>query len=418
MGTEISAHSPNGDPGGKDVSPSDPALIIYTSGTTGTPKGVVLSHQNILSNIEGVIPYFEFNPEDHFLSLLPLSHTLEFTAGFVLPLTFGATITYLRAPVASEITTTMKEVSPTVFIAVPLVYKHLHKGIMRRLASLPTMSRAFMSLAKRISFLRPTLARRIAEAFGGKMRYWIVGGAPIDPNLLLDLELMGIEVLQGYGLSEASPLLTVNPPGRNRRGTVGLPLTNVRVKIAASPGEERGEILAQGDNIMTGYYRNRKATSEAIRDGWLHTGDVGILDEAGYLTIVGREKNMIVTPGGENVYPEEIETLLERCHLVKEISVFGQKEGDGVGEKVCAVVVPDLEVHQALPKDERKRPVETLLEEEIRTILKTVAPYKRIAEWVLHPDELPKTPLRKKKMDEIRRFFSEKRKQKTGVKAG
>lgn len=391
------------------ATPDDVAAIIYTSGTTGRPKGVMLSHRNILADARGAQQVIHLRSDDIFLSVLPLHHTFECTGGLICPVDAGATVTYARSMKSRDLLDDMRGTSATVMLGVPLLFEKLHAGILRGVSQKPLPVRAmFRGMMGLVRGLRAGLGahagravfRGLREKAGlGTLRLLICGGAPLPASIPQGFEDLGISFVQGYGLTETSPVLTVNPAERPRHDSVGVPVPGVEVRIDGANPEGIGEIVARGDILMRGYYNNPEMTAEAVRDGWFHTGDLGRFDRDGYLHICGRSKNMIVTRGGKNVYPEEIETVLNASPLVLESLVYGVPEADGGGEAIAAIVVPDRERFEQMG-EERGRPyaweeMEAAVRAAARAVNAEMADYKRIREMSVRAEELPKTSTRK-----------------------
>jgi long-chain acyl-CoA synthetase len=318
--------------------PGDTAQLIYTSGTTGNPKGVILTHGNLITNLIQVnrqIPVV--TPDFRFLSLLPLSHMFEQMGGFFTPLSHGSSIVYLRTLKPSAIMEALAEEDIHAIIAVPRLLQLLKGSVERALAGkhLWHLFRRLLALAERLPpLLRRYLFFPVRRRFGRHFTLFVSGGAPLSPELYRFWNAMGFTVVEGYGLSECSPVLTVNTPGKEVPGSVGTPLPGVALRIAD------GEVLARGDNVFPGYYRNERATADAFTaDGWFRTGDLGEVDGSGYLRIKGRMKELIVTGAGVNVYPDGIESELNQCGGVREGCVIGLDRGGG--EEVHAVLLLD-----------------------------------------------------------------------------
>ena len=307
--------------------PEDTAQLIYTSGTTGNPKGVVLTHKNLIANILQInqqVPII--TAEFSFLSLLPLSHMFEQMGGFLTPLYRGATIIYLRTLKPSAIMAALSEEDIYVIMSVPRLMQLLKTSIEQELAEKQLLA-PFRRLTQLTTGLPQGLKRMlyfpVQRKFGRHFTVFVSGGAPLAPDLFRFWNSMGFIVLEGYGLTETSPVLCVNTMERQQAGSVGPPLPGVRLKLAAK------EVLVQGDNVFPGYYENEQATRDAFTaDGWFRTGDLGELDPDGWLIIKGREKELIVTGSGVNVYPDDLETVLNRIGGVKESCVVGLKRGD------------------------------------------------------------------------------------------
>ncbi|MFA5839909.1 MAG: AMP-binding protein [Candidatus Margulisiibacteriota bacterium] len=376
-----------------NVNPADLAAIVYTSGTTGNAKGVMLSHKNIMSNVLAVGKLFPLGPGDNFLSVLPLHHTFETTCGFLGAFSLGCSITYTESLKSYVLIRNMQETGVTVMCGVPLLYQLIYDGIMREVddKGMGKMFAVLLFISKVSKFLiginiGKILFAAIHKKFGGKIRFFVTGGAAIDPQLIRNFELLGFAIVQGYGLTESSPILTCCTLKKNKIGSVGRAIQDVKIKIAGS--EPVGEILASGPNIMQGYYKRLDLSNEVLKHGWLYTGDVGYLDEEGYLFITGRNKDVIVTGAGVNVYPEELEPLLGRCPEIKEACIIGTKQnalGRRGNEQVAAIIVA------------KSADLENSIRLFIEGLNKTLPEYKRIAKVVFRQEELPKTRLLKVK---------------------
>lgn len=381
------------------VLPDQLAAIIFTSGTMGRPKGVMLSHRNICSNIMDTCRSIYIDSRDHFLSVLPVHHTYECTAGFLIPLFRGAVISYCEN--LRRVAENMAETRATVMLGVPLlfeaIYKRIQEGIRAkgetkfRIAL--TMAAVFETPFRRS--IRKKLFNAVHSKFGGRLRLLISGGAAINPEVAYGFRQLGIHFVQGYGMTEASPIIAVNRDRAFRDSAAGLPLAGVEVKI------EDGEILARGDNIMQGYYHDPQATAATLLDGWLRTGDLGELDADGFLYVRGRMKAVIVTSGGKKIYPEEIETELMHSALVAECLVCEGRDHKSGEAEVRALVVPNFEaIAQKLQRPADAVPfseVESLIQAEIRRISNRLAPYKRIRQLEVRREEFSKTTTRKVK---------------------
>jgi len=376
--------------------PGDMAELIYTSGTTGNPKGVILTHRNLVANllqVNGHIPVV--TPDFTFLSLLPLSHMFEQMGGFFTPLYRGATITYIRTLKPSAIMEALGEEDIYAIIAVPRLLQLLKGSIERELEAkgLGSIFRRLLKAGERMPRgQRSILFWPISRKFGRNFALFVSGGAPLDPEIFRFWDTLGFTVVEGYGLTECSPVLTANTVERQVMGSVGLPLAGVELRL------EGGEILARGDNIFPGYYRNDEATRGAFVDGWFRTGDLGELDQDGWLRIKGRSKELIVTGAGVNVYPDEIEAILNRTPGVREACVIGLNRG--MGEEVHGVLIPD----------DSGRP----LEEIIREVNAQLDQLHQITSFTVWPDgEFPKTTTLK-----IRKFQVKERVEQGGGAAG
>ncbi|MGH7783567.1 MAG: AMP-dependent synthetase/ligase, partial [Candidatus Binatia bacterium] len=328
------------------------ASLIFTSGTTGTPKAVMLSHKNFTNMISMLSSVLDMDITDGVLSVLPMHHTFEFSAGFLTPFSNGTQITYLDELTAEELTRSIENGHVTGMVGVPALWEMLHRRIKSRLRERGDwIADAADNLIEFNAWLRdntpfnfgPIVFFPIHQGMGGKMRYLISGGSALSEKVQKDLHGLGFTVLEGYGLTESSPVLTVARPGNKLlRGSVGKPLPGVEVKIDNPDDTGVGEVIARGQNIMLGYYNNEEATEAVLQDRWLKTGDLGRIDEDGNLFIVGRSKDVIIDSNGKNIYPDEIEDHYGKSPFIKELSIVGFPDDDG-GEKISALVVPDYE---------------------------------------------------------------------------
>jgi len=391
----LASPSPPGDPG-PGGSPDDLASIIYTSGTTAFPKGVMLRHRNFQANFLGIVRLGAVTPGDNFLSLLPLHHSLPFMANLIVPLFSRARITYLQSLKAEAILNCLREQQVTILVVTPQVLQHFYQGIRRRLEELPLGLGALLAAALNLGGrleprlgcnLAGPLSRRLRGVLGRQFRFFISGGARLPEDLALNLGKLGFEVLEGYGLTETAPVVTMNPPAAPRPGSVGQPLSGVEVIIEHPDADGVGEILIRGDNVMAGYYQNEAATREANRDGWFASGDLGRLDRDGYLYLTGRLKDIIVLASGKNVSAEEVAQHYLHSRKIKEIHVMP----DAREEKLVAVVVPDFDHFRETGESDIYGEVKWQLE----FYSQQLEPYKRIKDFVLTNQELPKTRLGK-----------------------
>ena len=332
------------------IGPQDVATIIYTSGTTGPPKGVMLSHANVVANVLELSRVFDFDHRDKVLSLLPLSHIFERVAHYLM-FYCGVSIAYAES--IEKVPVNMQEVKPTVVACVPRFFEKLHDRVMesRQLSSglKRTLGEWAFGVGERhtrhvlqgtspppgLAFQRFLASKlvfsKLQQRIGGRLRFFISGGAPLDPSLAEFFLSAGILVLEGYGLTETSPVIAVNVPNCFRFGTVGQPLPGLEVRIA-----EDGEVLTRGPSVMLGYYNRPEETREVIKEGWFHTGDIGHLDPDGFLKITDRKKDLIVTAGGKNVAPQPIERLLKSSPVLLNAVVLGDRR-----PYLCALVVPN-----------------------------------------------------------------------------
>ncbi|HEY8203527.1 MAG TPA: AMP-binding protein [Pyrinomonadaceae bacterium] len=387
------------------VSPQSVASLIFTSGTTGRPKGVMLSHRNLTSMVSMLSSVFDMDTSDGVLSVLPLHHTFEFSTGFLTPLSRGAQITYLDELNSENLAKAIKNGHVTGMVGVPALWELLHRRIKNRLHEQSKLIGDTADLLIKLNaWLRDKTPLNFGQIFfypihegmGGRVRYFISGGSALSEKIQRDFQGLGFTILEGYGLTEASPVLTVTrPENRMLAGTVGRPLPGVQIDIKDPDPSGVGEVIARGPNVMLGYFGNEEATREALVDRWLYTGDLGRLDDDGNLYLVGRSKDIIVDTNGKNVYPDEVEEVYQDSPYVKELSVFGLP--DGIGEKVACIVVPDNEYDIALSHAE----VRSKIEEHFREVSSRLPYYKRVKVLHFTEEELPRTATRKVKRREV-----------------
>ena len=394
-----------------NVTGNDVAVLSFTSGTTGPSKAIVLTHRNLVSNAVAGTRWMDVGPDDRLVSILPLNHLFEQTAGLLIPLIVGASVTYPGSLNPRTILEAMRSTEATLMLMVPAMARLLRKRILSALGSQPPWKqrlfhagRRMAPAARRIGLrLDRLLFREVHRAFGGRMRFFICGGAPLDPRLAQFFSQLGLPILEGYGLSEAAPVVSCNTLTNYALGSVGKPLPGVEVTIRAPDGggEAVGEICVRGPNVMAGYFEDAEATAEVLQDGWLATGDLGRVDTAGYLYVVGRLKDVIVSESGKNVYPAEIEAEIGLCPHVRETCVLGVRTGNGAGvdEEIVALVAVDDEALAA----EHDCNHEDLLRDEIRGACARLADYKRPKRFGLWPGEFPRTTTLKVKKHEVRR---------------
>lgn len=374
------------------------ASILFTSGTTVSPKAVQLSHANFIANARALLEYHSVDTSDELLSVLPMYHAFEFTGGFLVPLLRGATITYVERLNGPEILTAMQATGTTKMLAVPRLLQLFHQSIESALADSGAVKRGIFRMLGLLSDLSGrrfarTLFRSVHRKFGGRLRMFVCGGSRLDPELFDVFERIGFAVCEGYGLTETAPVLTVNPPDRRRRGSVGLALRNVELDIRNKNLEGVGEVWARGPSIMHGYLKNPQATEEVLVDGWFRTGDLGRLDAEGFLHLTGRTKDLIVTAAGRNVYPDEVELAYRDLPYIRELCVFGMPSDDGLGDIVHAVAVIDADAAPELDRSSMEREIRIAAE----TIAAGLPAHKRISRFHFWDRELPKTSTLKAK---------------------
>lgn len=377
---------------------TDTAVILYTSGTTGRSKGAMLSHANIVSNIYGAKKHFKLDNSIHTLSFLPINHVFEQVCGVLLPLSLGGKISFCES--LKKLGENLAEVKPTFFLAVPVVYRMILDRVMKNINS-----KKLSQLLFSVPLTRSIVTAKVRQAFGSGTIF-ISGGAALDPAIAEGMTEFGLSIYQGYGITETSPIISAEQPGGKRLGTIGRLLDRVEVRIAEPNDEGVGEIIVKGPNVMQGYYKNPQATAEVLSDGWYSTGDLGFLSPDGFLTISGRVKNLIVTPNGKNVYPEEVENELLKSPFIAEVMVYGHRV-DATSEEIHAIIYPEQEALDNQCRIDGKSPmseadVEALLRVEVQKACKGLADYKRVRKFTIREDEFPKTTTRK-----IKRFAVE-----------
>ncbi len=394
--------------------------IVYTSGTTGLSKGVMLTHRNIMFEVSVAPPLVNLSEKDRLLSILPLNHTYESTAGLYAPLWSGCSILYSHVLNPKVVLQLISRNRITKMLVVPLFLEKITDAIIRNIEKSGFVLKSFLKMLLGMASMSKSLigsnaiSKRLLSVIRHKsglssIDLFISGAAPLPARVSNFMELLGFNILQGYGLTECAPVATLNPMNKPKNTSVGKPLPGVEVKIHNPNEEGIGEIWIKGPNVMKGYYKNPEATAEVLVDGYLRTGDLGYIDEEGYVYITGRIKNVIVTHGGKNVYPEEIEEKLNEFPYVLESLVVGRKidEKDMTGEEIFAYIVPDF----GYIEFERETPIHKIDFKEIEEIISNVVKelnsklpeYKRIKGYKILTEELPKTSTRK-----IKRYLFQK----------
>lgn len=388
------------------------ALIIYTSGTTGAPKGVEISFNNMLTQLKDLSDlyhrFFGNKKITSLLSILPMNHLFELTVGFSMILSWGLSVYYTKSLKPKDILSIMQEKNINFMIVVPAFLKLLKTGIESELKAAPkhvqVMFKVMYALTKFIPSytVRKMMFRSIHKKFGGQFYGCISGGAPLDVSVGVFFERIGIRVFQGYGLTETSPVVSVNYDKCNDIASVGRPLKSVEAKV----DEQTGELLLRGPSVMKGYYKRPELTAQVLEeDGWLHTGDIANIDKDGHIHITGRIKNMIVLSGGKKVFPEEVESVLEKSDKFQEVCVFGASRTSGNKEgteDIVAVVVPNEDFASQCSEEELNAKVR----EEVKILSTHLAPYKRPVNIVVNKTPLPKTTTRKIKRKEVKELVN------------
>ncbi len=387
----------------KSAGPDDVASLIFTSGTTGNPKGVMLTHRNFSSLISKLAGSFEMGVGDGVLSVLPLHHTFEFSAGFLTPFSRGAEISYIDELTTDRIGDVLETGRITGMIGVPALWQLFHRKMTQELASKPRFIEEAMKglmaingeLRNRSSLnLGKLLFWPVHRKFGGNIKYLVSGGSALPDDVHKAFHALGFSLTEGYGLTESAPVLTVTENSNKRLpGTVGRALPGIELKISSPDGEGIGEVIARGPNVMAGYFEDRESTDVVLKDGWLHTGDLGRIDDEGRLYLAGRQKDVIIDANGKNVYPDELEELYGKHKHVKELSIVGFADEAGA-EKVACLCVPD---YFERPREEVRRE----LEEHFRLVSAEMPFYRRVKLLRLWDAELPRTSTRKVKRKQV-----------------
>jgi long-chain acyl-CoA synthetase len=348
-------------------------------------------------------------PTDNFISILPLHHTFECTCGFLTPLSIGASITYARGLASKQIVEDIKNNKATILLGVPLVFEKMFAGITKEIAKKPQFTRAVFRTIYGVSklFKKTLNVEAGGKLFSGlrekagmsSLRLLVAGGAPMIPDIAEAFNALGFRLIQGYGLTEASPVLSFNPFETYKNNSIGIALPGATLKIDQPNAQGIGEIIAKGPMVMQGYYKNPQATAEVLDNGWLKTGDLGWVNDEGFYFITGRLKNVVVTPGGKNVYPEEIEFVLNNSPFILESLVLGRPLEGGGGEEIEAIIVPDLEYFSARAAEKNinlsEQNIEKTIKLEVAKACTELADYKRVKYVIIRDEVFEKTSTRK-----------------------
>ena len=385
-------------------------IMLFTSGTTAMSKAVMLSHKNLVTNVMDIIQRFDLTEEDRFLSFLPLHHVFECTVGFLYPVSIGGSIAFCEG--VKHMADNIKEFDITAMISVPAVFDIIYRKVMKTIEKKGKM--ATLEKGKKISNvllkvkidLRKQLFKEVHESLGPKLKLVVTGGAALDPETEKGFNDLGFDVEQGYGLTETAPVIAAETPKCRRLGSIGKKFPSVEVKIDDPDEEGIGELMAKGPSIMLGYYENEEATKSALEpDGWFHTGDLARIDKDGFIYIAGRKKSVIVLNNGKNVFPEEIETLLNKVEGIKETFVYEKKEADG-DVKVCVEIVYDKEMIKDLYHIEDEEKIKEFLWKKVKEVNKLMPKYKYVREMIVTEEPLIKTTtLKIKRHEELKKVL-------------
>jgi long-chain acyl-CoA synthetase len=396
------------------LNPEEMAEINFTSGSLGRAKGVMISQKNIVENLMSMTSMIEITEKDRFLSVLPMHHTYECTCGFLCPLYSGASAHYARS--LKTVLEDMQKVKPTILLSVPLMYDKMFRKIYKSISEDKIKSKVVPSLLKITNLTekfgwktsKKIVFKELHNQFGGAIRLFIAGAAAPDPKVAKGLREFGFNFVQGYGLTETAPILTLNQIDNFKDMAAGLPLKNVQLKINDPTTEGIGEVWAKGPNVMLGYYKNQQLTKEVFEGDWFKTGDLGFIDNDGFLHLVGRKKNLILSRTGENVYPEEIEDIVNRSPFVLESLVYGE-EDEKHDEIIAAQIVTDADAfieYSALNNVEINDDlIKQIIDSEIKKVNKQLPLHKQIRKYFIRTEEFEKTTTQK-----IKRYLVKKEK--------
>lgn len=380
-------------------------FMLFTSGTTAMSKAVMLSHKNIASNLMDIAKVLNLDERDTLLSFLPLHHTFECTVGFLYPISRGASIAYCEG--IRHIANNIKEYQITAMISVPALYESIYKRLMKNIekkGKLPEVEKMIKltNMFSKVGIdIKRVVFKDIIDGLGGKIRLLVNGAAALSPEVEKGFNDLGITTVQGYGLTETSPVISAGTDFEQRIGSVGKVFPSVKLKIVDKDENGIGEIHVKAPTVMLGYYQNEEATKEVLDKGWFNTGDLGYVDKKGFLFLCGRKKSVIVLKNGKNVFPEEIETVINKIEGVKESFVYGQaEEDDKIDLKVCAKIVYDKDLMKEIYNVETEEEIYDVLWDKIKEINKTMPEYKYVKKIIVTDEELVKTTTQKIKRHE------------------
>ena len=388
------------------INPEKMSIMLFTSGTTNEPKAVMLSQKNICSNIQDLASWVQLGTKDTMLSFLPIHHTFECTVTFLFGFYSGATIAFCDG--LKYIQKNLAEYKVSVFVAVPLVLETMYKKIQKAINDqgktklINTMVKISKLLLKCKIDIRKKVFKQILDNFGGNLRVVFYGSAPMNKDTIIGFNNFGIDLIQGYGLTETSPVVSAESDKEKRPGSIGLALPSLNVKISNPDENGEGEITVKGPSVMLGYYNNEEENKKALKDGWFYTGDYGYIDKDGFIWITGRKKDIIVLRNGKNVYPQEIEFLINKLPYVKESLVY-QRERNSIDTMLCAKIVYDEDIIKETFGDKTEKEYKDLIFEEIKEINKTLPVFKHIKSISITTKEFVKTTTQKvKRYEELK----------------
>ena len=378
------------------IDPEEFKVLIFTSGTTSGAKGVMICNRNLAENINAVSAYVKVTEQDRWFSVLPLHHTYESTIGFLLPMAVGGSIAVCQG--LKYIVPNLKETKPTVLLAVPLLIENLYKKINNSIkkggkATLVTSMMHVTNALKTVGIdIKRKVFAEIYENLGGSLKYIVSAAAPIDPKVGKWVQDIGIIFLQGYGLTETAPIAALTPEYDPKVGSAGKPVICAQIKINQPNEKGEGEVWIKSKTLMLGYYENEEATNEVMNEGWFNAGDIGYLDDDGFLYITGRSKNVIVTQNGKNIYPEEIELLLGEIPEIKECMVYGKQLNEKDKELTITVkVIPNYDKIKELHGDLSEKEIYDLIWSKVKEVNKKLTSYKAVKDLEIKEGEFEKT---------------------------
>ncbi len=384
------------------VDENEMKVLLFTSGTTGNPKGVMLSHKNLVTVVMSMCSMVYIGPQDTFLSVLPIHHTYECTCGFLTPVYRGCTVAYCDG--LTKVAKNLKESGATIVLGVPQLFETMYKRIITsakksgREKKLKFGIKLTRILRKFGIDIRRKVFSDIHENLGGNLRITVSGAAAISPDVAVAFNDFGINLIEGYGITECAPIVSLTRLNELKRGSAGIAVPGSEIKIHNPDEEGIGEIIYKGDNVMLGYYNNPEETAKAIIDGWFYTGDLGYMDKDGYVYIVGRKKSVIVTKNGKNIFPEDLEAQINKNDYVLESIVYGSDvENIAEENEICAVLVPDFEAVEKDFPDADEEKISSLMHQAVDSVNKINPTYKYIRKVKVRNTELEKTTTRKVK---------------------
>ena len=390
------------------INPEEMSIMLFTSGTTSKSKVVALSHRNMVSNVMDFASILDVDSSDRILSFLPLHHVFECTVGMLFSLYIGAERSFCEG--IRHIIENLNEYKITFTSFVPAIYENMHKTILKNLekeGKLEAVKKLMKDNKDKTMAEKKEIFKDIHNVFGGHIKLFVSGAAALEKEVEEDFRAWGVNLCQGYGLTETSPVISAENAKKKRYGSIGFPMENVKVEIINKDENGIGEIRVKGPNVMLGYYENEEATKKVMKDGWFYTGDLAYKDKDGFIFLTGRQKDMIVLKNGKKVFPEELETLINRLDLVKECIVYGMPdEKDKNDLKLSVKIVYDKKIAEEKYSGKSEGELYQILWEKVKEINKTFPPYKYIKNMILTDEELIKTTTQKvKRNEEIKRIL-------------